>query len=63
MAWVSESSQWWRSMAVVVVWGLMVATFLTLVVVPSMYYLLERGKERMAGLGARLRAQGRDGRT
>jgi multidrug efflux pump subunit AcrB len=29
-------------MAVVVVWGLMVATFLTLVVVPSMYYLLEK---------------------
>jgi multidrug efflux pump subunit AcrB len=55
MAWVSESSQWWRSMAVVVVWGLMVATFLTLVVVPSMYFLLERGKERITGLGARLR--------
>ena len=63
MAWVSESSQWWRSMAVVVVWGLMVATFLTLVVVPSMYFILQRGQERMAGLGARLRAQGRDGRT
>ncbi|NCC94043.1 MAG: efflux RND transporter permease subunit, partial [Opitutae bacterium] len=62
IAWVSESSQWWRSMAVVVAFGLVIATFLTLVVVPSMYYLLERGKERMAGLGARLRAQGRDGR-
>ena len=63
VAWVSESSQWWRSMAVVVVWGLMVATFLTLVVVPSMYFLFERGRERVARLGARLRAQGRDGRT
>nr|MBM1001909.1 efflux RND transporter permease subunit [Desulfofustis sp. PB-SRB1] len=42
ISWVSESSQWWRSMAVVVVFGLMVATFLTLVVVPSLYYMLER---------------------
>ena len=41
----------------------MVATFLTLVVVPSMYYLLERGRKRIAALGARLRAQGRDGRS
>jgi multidrug efflux pump len=42
ISWVSESSQWWRSMAVVVIFGLMVATFLTLVVVPSLYYMLER---------------------
>ncbi len=42
ISWVSESSQWWRSMAVVVIFGLMVATFLTLVVVPTLYYLLER---------------------
>jgi len=42
MSWVSESSQWWQSMAIVVVFGLVVATFLTLVVVPTLYYLLER---------------------
>ncbi len=42
ISWVSESSQWWRSMAVVVIFGLMVATFLTLIVVPTLYYLLER---------------------
>jgi multidrug efflux pump subunit AcrB len=42
MSWVSESSQWWRSMAVVVIFGLVVATFLTLVVVPTLYYTLER---------------------
>ncbi|MEN8141829.1 MAG: efflux RND transporter permease subunit [Thermodesulfobacteriota bacterium] len=41
ISWVSESSQWWRSMAVVVIFGLMVATFLTLLVVPSLYYLLD----------------------
>ncbi len=45
ISWVSESSQWWRSMAVVVIFGLMVATFLTLVVVPTIYYMLERAGE------------------
>lgn len=39
-SWASEASQWWRSMAIVVIFGLVVATFLTLVVVPSLYYLL-----------------------
>lgn len=42
MSWVSESSQWWQSMAIVVVFGLIVATFLTLVVVPTLYYLFDR---------------------
>ena len=42
ISWVSESSQWWQSMAIVVVFGLVVATFLTLVVVPSLYYLFDR---------------------
>lgn len=42
ISWVSESSQWWRSMAVVVIFGLVVATFLTLVVVPTIYYLQQR---------------------
>jgi multidrug efflux pump len=32
---------------VVVIFGLMVSTFLTLVVVPTLYFLLERSKERM----------------
>jgi len=42
ISWISESSQWWRSMAVVVIFGLMVATFLTLLVVPTLYYLFEQ---------------------
>lgn len=45
ISWVSESSQWWQSMAVVVVFGLMVATFLTLMVVPTLYYLIGRMAE------------------
>jgi multidrug efflux pump len=40
----SESSQWWRSMAVVVIFGLLVATILTLVVVPTLYALIENFK-------------------
>ena len=39
---VSESSQYWRSMAIVVIFGLMLATFLTLVVVPVLYTLHAR---------------------
>ncbi len=42
ISWVSESSQWWQSMAVVVVFGLIVATFLTLIVVPTLYFFFER---------------------
>ncbi len=42
ISWVSESSQLWKSMAVVVIFGLMVATFLTLIVVPTLYYMIER---------------------
>ncbi len=36
-----ESSQWWGPMGVAVIWGLAVATFLTLVVVPVMYSSLD----------------------
>jgi multidrug efflux pump subunit AcrB len=42
MAWVSESSLWWKSMANVVIFGLFVATFLTLIVVPTLYYMAAR---------------------
>jgi multidrug efflux pump len=46
ISWVSESSQVWRSMAVVVIFGLMVATFLTLVVVPTLYSLFSTMGEK-----------------
>jgi len=36
-----ESSQWWGPMGIAVIWGLAVATFLTLVVVPVMYSSLD----------------------
>ncbi|MHC4565815.1 MAG: efflux RND transporter permease subunit [Planctomycetota bacterium] len=47
----SESSQWWRNMAVVVIFGLGFATILTLVVVPSLYVLLSRLSHRLGFKG------------
>jgi CzcA family heavy metal efflux pump len=38
----SQSSEWWSPMAVAVIFGLAVATLLTLVVVPALYKLLTR---------------------
>jgi multidrug efflux pump subunit AcrB len=43
----SESSQWWRNMAVAVIFGLGFATILTLVVVPSLYVMLSRLSQRL----------------
>jgi len=52
MEWVtrSMSSQWWSSMAIVVIFGLAFATVLTLVVVPVLYVFLHRIAAAM-GLG------------
>ena len=47
LATVSESNQWWQNMAVVVIFGLMVATFLTLVVVPVLYTILATIQQRL----------------
>ncbi|GAB4256033.1 MAG: efflux RND transporter permease subunit [Deferrisomatales bacterium] len=38
----TESSQWWQSMAVAIIFGLLVATVLTLGVVPTLYLLYSR---------------------
>ena len=48
--WKSESSLWWRSMAVAVIFGMSFATLLTLVFVPSLYVMVFRVLERF-GLG------------
>lgn len=37
---VSETSQYWKSMSIVVIFGLILATLLTLLVVPTLYSLL-----------------------
>jgi len=51
---VSESTQWWSSMAIAVIFGLAMATVLTLVVVPVLYSLVhtagraaERGTKQL----------------
>jgi hypothetical protein len=49
ISWISESSQYWKSMAIAVIFGLAVATILTLVVVPTLYsfvYITSRASER-----------------
>jgi len=50
-----ESSQWWGPMGVAVIWGLAVATFLTLIVVPVMYAGLENAKLAVARKARALR--------
>ena len=49
-----ESSQWWGPMGVAVIWGLAVATFLTLVVVPVMYASIDSVKYALGGFWVRL---------
>ena len=46
----SESSQWWASMAIAVIFGLGFATVLTLIVVPTLYVTLYRAAAHF-GLG------------
>jgi CzcA family heavy metal efflux pump len=46
----AESSAWWAPMAVAVIFGLGVATMLTLVVVPVLYSLCSSGADRLRAL-------------
>jgi multidrug efflux pump len=47
-----ESSQWWRGMGVAVIFGLAMATFLTLIVVPVLYDMLVDWQDRRKSGGA-----------
>lgn len=51
MEWItrSESSQFWASMAIAVIFGLALATILTLFVVPTLYVSLSNLKARLSG--------------
>jgi len=51
----SESSQYWRTMAIVVIFGLMIATILTLVVVPTLYALIENSKLKLVSGYSKIR--------
>ncbi|MBU0485608.1 MAG: efflux RND transporter permease subunit [Proteobacteria bacterium] len=57
ISWASESSQWWRSMAMAVIFGLLVATILTLVVVPILYSVLESIKNGSDALMTRTKKE------
>jgi Cu/Ag efflux pump CusA len=58
-----ESSQWWSSMGVAVIFGLTVATVLTLVIVPVTYHSLEELSQSLQTIPARIRRRGRRGST
>ena len=49
----SESTQFWQNMAIVVIFGLMIATFLTLIVVPTLYSLLVDTQQKAKSLATR----------
>ncbi len=51
----SESTQWWRSMAIVVIFGLMISTLLTLIVVPTLYSMIENTKLKLATYQSKIR--------
>jgi multidrug efflux pump subunit AcrB len=55
MSWVSDTAQWWRSMAVVVIFGLMLATLLTLLVVPTLYAMIFSTREALKNFINRLK--------
>ena len=56
ISWASESTLWWSSMASVVTFGLMIATLLTLVVVPTLYALMENAKHKLSDAYRRLKS-------
>jgi multidrug efflux pump subunit AcrB len=45
--WGGEQAAWWGPMAVAVINGLIFATFLTLILVPVLYYLFEKGRRKV----------------
>ena len=49
----AASASFWKSMALAVMYGLGVTTFLTLFLLPVLYSLVEGGKERLRGLFSR----------
>ena len=46
----SESGSFWKSMALAIMYGLGIATFMTLFMVPALYSLIEGGRQRISRL-------------
>jgi multidrug efflux pump subunit AcrB len=55
ISWISESTQWWSSMASAVIFGLALATVLTLIVVPVLYSLVYTSSRRAGRFFNRIR--------
>jgi len=53
----AESADFWRPLGVAIIFGLTVSTFLTLVIVPTFYSLLEDWTQRLGDLIGRLRGK------
>lgn len=51
----AESAEFWRPLAVTIIFGLTVSTFLTLVIVPTVYSLLEEWTNRISAFFGRFR--------
>jgi multidrug efflux pump subunit AcrB len=51
----AESAEFWRPLAVTIIFGLTISTFLTLVVLPTVYSLLDEWTERVKGYFAHFR--------
>ncbi len=51
----AESAEFWRPLAVTIIFGLTISTFLTLVIVPTVYSLLDEWTERIKGYFTRFR--------
>jgi multidrug efflux pump subunit AcrB len=51
----AESAEFWRPLAVTIIFGLTVSTFLTLVIVPTVYSLLDQWTNKVSQFFARFR--------
>jgi multidrug efflux pump subunit AcrB len=57
----AESAAFWGPLGVAIIFGLTIATFLTLVIVPTFYALLESRAQKIAGFAQRVFATKRKG--
>jgi Cu/Ag efflux pump CusA len=48
--WGGEQAAWWGPMAIAVIVGLLFSTLLTLILVPVLYSVIERGKQSLQQL-------------
>ena len=57
----AESAEFWRPLAVTIIFGLTISTFLTLVIVPTVYLLLEDWSNRISTFFKRFRSSNGNG--